>query len=464
VGAIPRLLSYFNKFKANLEAQREGASLESKAFRITRTPKPENPLSDVANAMLNSARSRFKEGAVNAGLEHVIRQKMSLKLELLRLAVFPRSMSDHEIAQLLGKDVQAVLVRVVDGGGVPPTRDLSLAFSSMAISRFSQLQSPFDLLRDEDTIRWLNRLLKTASEANIVGLPSMKMQMTSEEELQSPSIDSDMLAPHSRALLYDFHSQFMRSAEGKHDMEDIYITLNVALYSWLTLLRKNFSREMGQVRAVEDWRTATSTTVGVAGANATVMGVGNPSLLTGSLTRRGTGRPRGSTLISSPLSGNPAEETSENRSPPPNSFTTTPGQWKQAPAIAASSSTGSNSNKQSPVVTKASAQGTMPSSPNPSDTANTIIYRPRSRHIERLTMRQLGEATPDVMHPFFMKTAGFNLEDSLPQYVHEYAARPLEEIMDALLKLYTRQLLSGVGNSSADRSASIVGTSKPAPQ
>ena len=36
--------------------------------------------------------------------------------------------------------------------------------------------------------------------------------------------------------------------------------------------------------------------------------------------------------------------------------------------------------------------------------------------------------------------AGFNLEDSLPQYVHEYATMPTEEIMKALLKLYTKQL------------------------
>lgn len=58
-------------------------------------------------------------------------------------------------------------------------------------------------------------------------------------------------------------------------------------------------------------------------------------------------------------------------------------------------------------------------------------------------MRQLGEATPDVMHPFFMKKAGFNLEDSLPQYVHEYATIPLEEIMEVLFKLYSQQLLKG---------------------
>jgi hypothetical protein len=74
---------------------------------------------------------------------------------------------------------------------------------------------------------------------------------------------------------------------------------------------------------------------------------------------------------------------------------------------------------------------------------STMTYKPRNRHIERLTMRQLGEATPDVMHPFFMKKAGFNLEDSLPQYVNEYATVPLEEIMEVLLRLYSQQLLSG---------------------
>jgi len=55
-------------------------------------------------------------------------------------------------------------------------------------------------------------------------------------------------------------------------------------------------------------------------------------------------------------------------------------------------------------------------------------------------MRQLGEATPDVMHPFFTKKAGFSLEDALPQYVHEYGTMPIEEITRALLKLYSRQL------------------------
>ncbi|KAI6040348.1 hypothetical protein EDC04DRAFT_2678656 [Pisolithus marmoratus] len=44
------------------------------------------------------------------------------------------------------------------------------------------------------------------------------------------------------------------------------------------------------------------------------------------------------------------------------------------------------------------------------------------------------------MHPFFMKKSGFSLEDSLPQYVHEYATIPLEKIMEGLLNIYSKQL------------------------
>ena len=78
VETIPQLVSYANKFSADLEAQREGALRESKAFRISASPKPDNPLSDVANAMFQSARSKFKEA--EDVLTYIIRQQMSLHL------------------------------------------------------------------------------------------------------------------------------------------------------------------------------------------------------------------------------------------------------------------------------------------------------------------------------------------------------------------------------------------------
>lgn len=407
VGTIPKLLTYANKFTANMDAQRQGASRESKTFRVTRTPKPENPLSAVAEAMLHSARSRFKEA--ESGLSYVIMQHMSLRLNLLRLAVFPRTMHDLEIAQFIGRDVRARLDRVVESESTPGKRDLHLSFSSMTTSKFTGLGHP-QTTELVDGREWLMSLLKNAPEAIIVGLPSMKMHMVSEEKVDDLTTN----------LIYDFHSEFVRR-EGMRDFEDIYITLNVSLYSWLTILRKNLTREMDQVKATTDWRALLNT-------NAT----------TGPATRK---KPPEPLAIVEPPSASSRSATSPQ---PPRTFS------PFSPTTALP-----RGDTLSPV--SSSTSSTSPFSPGPGPQAfpsmetqvgklpkrSGITYQPRERHIERLTMRQLGEATPDVMHPFFMKKAGFNLEDSLPQYVNEYATAPLEEIMEVLLKLYSRQLLAG---------------------
>ncbi|KAJ7287460.1 hypothetical protein C8J57DRAFT_1431026 [Mycena rebaudengoi] len=364
VGTIPKLLSYANKFKANLEAQRDGAARESQTFQLSRAPNPEYPLSAVAEAMLVSARSRFKEA--DAGLSHIVRQHMRLRLGILRLVVFPRTMGDLEIAQFIGRDVCAQLDRLIDSQTAPAKRDLHLSFSFMTISRFTQLGhlAPPTILSDGR--EWLTSLLKDAAEANIVGLP--------EEIVDTLS---------SKVLQYNFDSCFNRQ-QGTRNFEDIYISLNVALYSWLTLLRKNLTREMDQVRATAEWRSSTSPAIA------------------------------------------PRRKAAEGLQPQPD----TP---KTATAARHPIKTASLAYpKESVIYRHLLVQSEA-----------TVVYHPNRRNIERLTMRQLGEATPDVMHPFFMKKAGFNLEDSLPQYVHEYATVPLEEIMEVLLKLYSKQLLAG---------------------
>ncbi|KAJ7703124.1 hypothetical protein B0H17DRAFT_922585 [Mycena rosella] len=381
VGTIPKLLSYANKFKANLEAQREGASRESRTFHLSRTPNPDNPLSAVAEAMLLSAKSRFKEA--DSGLSYVVKQHMSLRLGTLRLIVFPRTMGDLEIAQFVGRDVCAQLDRLVELQAAPAKRDLQLSFSFMTISRFTQLGhlAPPTIL--SDAREWLTSLLKDAAEANIVGLPSMQIHMVSEETLDALS---------NKVLKYDFDSQFNRQ-QAVQNFEDIYISLNVSLYSWLTLLRKNLAREMDQVRATAEWRTSIASPV--------------------------TGyRKKG--LETSPLP--PIDAAKATRSP------------------VKSATFGHPPDKSLPTTEQDSDTLT---SAGPLVESGGLIYHPQKRNIERLTMRQLGEATPDVMHPFFMKKAGFNLEDSLPQYVNEYATCNLEEIMEVLLKLYSRQLLAG---------------------
>ncbi|RDB25364.1 Protein CSF1 [Hypsizygus marmoreus] len=406
VGTIPKLLAYVNKFQGNLDAQRQGASRESKAFRVTRTPKPDNPLSSVAEAMLHSARSRFKEA--DNGLTYVIMQHMSLQLDFLRLIVFPRTMNDLEIAQFTGRDVRARLDRLVESELVGK-RDLLLSFSSLTISKFTGLGHP-QVADLSDGREWLTSLLNNSQEAIIVGLPSMTMHMVSEETVKDLTT----------ILVYDFHSKFVRQ-EGTKDFKDIYITLNVALYSWLTILRKNLTREMDQVKATTDWRVLLNTTTTSANGGAPRKKAPEPLSL----------------VIESPESSPALTPGVKPFSP----FSPTTALKSSMPGVAsATSSNFSDREGMSPGLQPfPSIEVSVP--PKPAKRSG-IIYQPRSRHIERLTMRQLGEATPDVMHPFFMKKAGFNLEDSLPQYVNEYATAPLEEIMEVLLKLYSRQLLS----------------------
>lgn len=390
VETVPQLVSYANKFSANMEAQREGALRESKAFRISASPKPDNPLSDVANAMFQSARSKFKEA--EGGLTHAIRQQMSLRLETLRLVIFPRTMHDHEMAHFLGSGIHAKLDRVVELESSRPKRDLELSFASLTISKLNQTGYSSYPPRDNETASvYILDAIRRSQEAIIFGLPSMKIKMVTNEEK----------GQGLKKIHYDFASKFLRR-EGMADAEDIFITLNLALYSWLTILRKNFTKEMNQVQAAAERPVPPPNLKKVA---KTVEGVpddlGIPSII---FSSESIPFPP----ASPPIEGLPSAPVSASTN---RSFTSSPINSPTPPQV-----------------------GT------PGSTSNGIEYIPQHAFIEKLTMRQLGEATPDVMHPFFMKKAGFNLEESLPQYVHEYATLPTEEIMKALLRLYSKQL------------------------
>ncbi|KAK2463228.1 hypothetical protein APHAL10511_004883 [Amanita phalloides] len=377
IGTIPKLMAYANRFEATLDAQREGASRESAAFNRTRTPKVDNPLSTVAEAMLQSAKTRLTQ--VENALTYLIQQHMSFRLDRLQLVVFPRTMQDGELASFIGDTVRARLNRVVDFVNSPARRHLHLSFSSLSISRYVQLSHSAASSDPLQCHEWLKVLLNGAPEATIVGLPAMRMRMISSEEVLA----------QPKHLIYDFNSEFVYRKGKIQVPEDIFITLNISLYSWLTILRKNMTRDMEQVRATVDRQPSTKI---------------------------------------SPLS----PRTSGRRHPDPKESSGATKESHMTMPVAEKppfSATASPTSLLSPV-----AQGK-------SHVAD-IIYEPRSRRIERLKLRQLGEATPDVMHPFFMKKSGFNLEESLPQYVHEYATAPLEEIMEALLKLYSRQLPS----------------------
>ena len=137
VSTIPKLVSYASRFRANLDAQREGAARESKAFRITQSPKPDNPLSAFANTMLQTARTRLREKEDN--LSYVVQQRMQFSLGSLRLVVFPRTMEDNEMASFTASDLRSDLDLIVESSDLPAKRKLHLAFSGMSTSRVGPL-------------------------------------------------------------------------------------------------------------------------------------------------------------------------------------------------------------------------------------------------------------------------------------------------------------------------------------
>lgn len=433
VGTIPKLFSYGSRFQANLQAQREGAARESKAFRIAQSPKPDNPLSAFANAMLQTARTRLREK--EDSLSYVVQQRMQFSLGSLRLVVFPRTMEDHEMASFSASELHADLDLMVEANDLPAKRKLLLAFAGMSASRVGPLNHrsiPDDIRTD--VRKWLDALRKGMPISTIFELPAMDMDMETEEV--------------NGVLEYNFASKFAQGGKLTARREDIFITLNVALYSWLTLLRKNLAREMSQAQESADRRPASGL------ATATPSGVSTPR------RRRTITEAPPDVVLTSATTSPPDRHVSPRQRVLTRSDATIDRHHKSTFSMSAMPSrseafglptlfsTPSQSSSIPPFDIPAIGPSPANTRPPPSPIAPSsssghppgLIYRPRRRYIERLQMRQLGEATPDVMHPFFTKKSGFNLEDALPQYVHEYATMPIEEITRALLKLYSRQL------------------------
>ncbi|KLO15399.1 hypothetical protein SCHPADRAFT_995885 [Schizopora paradoxa] len=421
--AIPKLVMYAGKFMANLEAQREGASRESSAFRSTRLPKPDNALSQVANAMFQAARSRLKESET---LSYVIGQHMALKLEELVFVVLPRSQGDNEIARFIGINVMAQLDRTVRPDGRPAHRDLRLSLSHMSISQL--VKQGFDPRRhtqDFETLTSSTR--RTAGDNVIFSLPAMDMTMITDDEVQNGL----------QILSYDFDSKFIRS-EGHKDIDNINISFNLSLYSWLTLLRKTFTRELRRAQETAEFRSRADPPRNTPAPPLSSSTEPNATKVADQRTysppERASSPTRGRSQSSERLSL-PSPKTALPRSQTQVSITDTG-------STSAWGESSSSKRAKQDISSGKAADIAIALDTTPKKTGD-ISYNVRSRRIERLTVRQLGEATPDVMHPFFMKKAGFNLEESLPQFVHEYATLPIEQIMKVLLKLYSKQLRSG---------------------
>ena len=422
--AIPKLMMYAGKLRSSLEAQRDGASRESSTFRSTRLPKPDNALSEVANAMFRSARSKLKE---TESLSYVINQHMKLQLKELVFVVLPRSQGDTELARVIGQDVMAQLDRVVHDISLPAHRDLRLSLSHLSISQL--LKQGFDPRlpgKEFDILANGARGFSGGNENVIFSLPAMDMQMVTDEGVQGGV----------RLLPYDFSSKFGRRDGQKG--EDIHISLNIRLYSWLTVLRKTFTRELRRANEALDSKTTTF--------SPTAMSPPRPASPEGTSSPFAFDNEDGnSPPASSPSSRQSSRPASPVRSRSVESvLASTPSKGQNIPITPKLGLSGSTKAEESSSGQAPPSSAESSSRPAPQETtaktSQEIVFVSRSRKIERLTVKQLGEATPDVMHPFFTKKAGFNLEESLPQYVHEYATLPIEEIMKGLVKLYGKQL------------------------
>jgi hypothetical protein len=385
--------------------------------------------------MLQTARTRLREK--EDILSYVVQQRMQFSLGSLKLIVFPRTMEDNEMASFGASELRADLDLIIESNDLPAKRKLLLAFAGMSASRVGPLNHgtiPDDVRTDVRKL--LNALRKGMPISTIFELPAMDMDMESEEI--------------GGVLEYNFESKFVQGSKSTARREDIFITLNVALYSWLTLLRKNLAREMSQAQAqgpldrrqVTGPPAATPSGVSTPARRRTItepstVDIASPPAMS-QTDRHVSTRPRGLTRSDTAMERQHKTTLSMSVMPsrsstlgPPIELTN-PSRGSTTPPLDIPT-TGSPSTNAQPLP---SPIAPAPSSEHPP----SLVYQPRRRHIERLQMRQLGEATPDVMHPFFTKKAGFNLEDALPQYVHEYATMPIEEITRALLKLYSRQL------------------------
>jgi len=306
-------------------------------------------------------------------------QHMSLQLTKLQLAIFHRQATDPEMALFTGFDIQAKLDHFTDSNGFSFRNKLNLALTSMSIARVSSLNHSAAYRRESshDSNRPSPR---TASIwlADVLqdSSESIIFKLPAMEVTMASQDISNPLDEKSR-LEYDFWSSFPSPPTNNLKEVDTEISLNISLYKWLAEFR---TRLMAELAILHEQSGTTSSSTS------------QPAALPDSPSRE-------------PGGGNDAK---------------LPAGMTGLPA------------------------GRLRSMSNASTTPSVSYsglfdYVARSRHITRPKVRQLGDATPDILHPFFSKQAGFNIEEELPAYIHEYATVPLEQIMKILLKIYSRQ-------------------------
>ena len=224
--SVPRIINLISKLRSDVNAQRIDARNSLAISSIAQLPKPDSSVSQVADAMIRSARSQSSDGPA---FSYIILQRMKLRLSSLRLALF-KNPNDPELALFQGRDVHAELERTLHSLEKPPTRSLKLSFSSLYLSKYSSLKyrSIGDELR---AVLWLERLLQGASEWTIARVPAMNLEMNSDVKYEG----------RQEVLEYDLVATADERAQSSRS---IYVSLNLSLYIWAGALVKGLGLEI----------------------------------------------------------------------------------------------------------------------------------------------------------------------------------------------------------------------------
>ncbi|CAE6424846.1 unnamed protein product [Rhizoctonia solani] len=371
---IPKMISVGGKLAALIKAQKLGAARESNAFRTSQMPKPDTALSEVAAAMLQSARSKFKETET---FQFAVVQRLKLSIKTLKLAVPPVTQQRAETALFTARQVEGELHRTIRPHE-PPCRKLLLELGAFSIRGVPQHGG-------QDMHMTARDILDAFPYGTRVFLfPATRIIMQTKQT--------------DNKICYDFAINLTHHPVGD---QGIYVALSFASWNWLLGIKRKFETDLDTAFA----EVAQS-------------------------TKDTAPRHRRRTVDTDPGGRSTDDDTGIRTA-------------YHSPALTPRS--------QTPPPSSAPTSPRGASTPVPQSSANVISVQPISGSrgfeyeesesnvsIDAPTLEVLGRATPDISNTPTFK----GLKKALPTWVHEYTTLPIEEIMNVLLEVYSKQLRS----------------------
>ena len=365
-----------------MQAQREGAARESKVFASARASKPQNPLAQVATAVLENARSKMKE---TDELDLMVIQHMDLNIGNIRLGIFNET--DTRMTQFEADVVHGELVRRVRARGKAPIRDLTLSLEAFEV-------------RNGDVPSSVEKWLDFLAGAKVFTMPEMHITMNSTEFTNVNPVKLD----------YSFRSTFPRSAKARAGQRTLYIALDFHKYEQLVAMQSAFKdaieKALVEIGSLPAQRPATRSAISV-----------QPST---PATEETAGSGQSS---AEKISGG----TSTSQPTTPDAVPSAPGRSDSLEAVSAPTQEVvdlDHSTAPDLAVVKVGMRG--------------VTYHCIERFIETPKLHQLGAASPDL--ETFKQWTNISIRDSLPVWIHEYATVPMEQLILVLMELYVKQL------------------------